>query len=160
MAFRLKALLPKLIHSDQKGFMNGRFIGENTRLVYDVMEYLRINNKSGLLFLIDFEKAFDSVEWPFIAKTLKHFNLGDNFIKWFNVLYEDAESCVINNGVYSEYFKIHRGCRQGDPISPYIFLLVAEILANSIRQNNNINGIKIKQEEFKLGQYADDTFLF
>ena len=159
LAERLKHFIPCIIHSDQKGFVKGRFIGENTRLLYDVMKYLEVHQRSGLLFLIDFEKAFDSVEWAFIDYTLKTFNFGDNFRKWFDILYKDAESCVINNGTYSEFFKLNRGCRQGDPISPYLFILVAEILANSIRKNDLIRGIKIKNKMFTLGQYADDTFV-
>ena len=66
LANRLKNCLPHLIKSDQKGFMKGRFIGENTRLVYDIMQYLEVHKMPGLLLLIYFEKAFDSVEWKFI----------------------------------------------------------------------------------------------
>ena len=156
---RLKKHLPNLIHPDQKGFIKGRCISENTRLIYDIISYLDSKNIPGLLFLIDFEKAFDSIEWAFIEYTLKSFNLGNNFIRWFNILYKYPESCVLNNGVYSQFFAIHRGCRQGDPISPYLFILASEILANSIRNNPSIKGINIKNKEFKLGQYADDTFL-
>ena len=159
-AHRLKQCLPSIIHQDQKGFIKGRFIGENTRLVYDIMEYLQNSNESGLLFLIDFEKAFDSVEWKFLETTLESFNFGNYFIKWFKILYYNGQSCVINNGVYSEFFRLQRGCRQGDPISPYLFLLASEILANSIRVNKGITGITIKGMEFRIGQYADDTFLF
>ena len=159
-ANRIKIFLPKLIHSDQKGFIQDRFIGENTRLVYDIIQNLKENNKSGILLLLDFEKAFDSVEWRFIEQTLTAFNFGQYFLDWFKILYHGSESCVINNGTYSEFFRLERGCRQGDPISPYLFILASEILANSIRVNNSISGIRIKNIEFKLGQYADDTFIF
>ena len=60
----------------------------------------------------------------------------------------------------SEFFNLKRGCRQGDPISPYIFILCAEILGQMIRKDKTIKGIKINGEEFKLSQYADDTQLF
>lgn len=62
LANRLKTVLPDIISDSQKGFMKGRFIGENTRLLYDLMHYLEQNNKIGLLLLVDFEKAFDSIE--------------------------------------------------------------------------------------------------
>ena len=77
-----------------------RFIGENTRLIYDVMQYLKNKNKPGLLLLVDFEKAFDSVEWSFINKTLEIYGFGNHFIKMFNLLYKDSESCVINNACF------------------------------------------------------------
>ena len=60
----------------------------------------------------------------------------------------------------SEFFNIGRGCRQGDPLSPYIFILRAEFLAVKIRQNRNIKGIHINDTEYKISQYADDTSMF
>jgi hypothetical protein len=60
IAERIKLVLDKIIHDDQKGFIPGRFIGENTRLIYDIMHETEINDIPGLLMLIDFEKAFDS----------------------------------------------------------------------------------------------------
>ena len=61
------------------------------------------------------------------------------------------------NGFGSDFFKITRGCRQGDPLSPYLFILCVEILANMIRNNPNIHGIKIDNIEYLLAQFADDT---
>ena len=71
--------------------------------------------------------------------------------------YHNIQSCVINNGLASDYFTLARGVRQGDPLSPYLFVLAVETLALSIRANAEIKGIKMKQEETKLLQYADDT---
>ena len=113
----------------------------------------------GLLLLIDFEKAFDTVSWKFITKALKIFNFGDSIIKWVNLFYSNANSCIIQNGFISEFFTLGRGCRQGDPLSPYIFLLCAEILGILMRNNKNIKGIVLNDKEFKIIQYADDTAL-
>ena len=85
IALRLKRVLPSIIHSDQTGFLKGRYIGENIRLVLDVIEYVKDNDLSGMMFPIDFEKAFDKLEWSFIFKTLKQFNFGDDLIKWVKV---------------------------------------------------------------------------
>ena len=60
----------------------------------------------------------------------------------------------------TEYFILQRGCRQGDPISPYIFILCAEVLSHMIRKDNLIKGILIQNKEYKLSQYADDTQIF
>ena len=112
-----------------------------------------------MLLLIDFEKAFDSVAWSFINKVLKFYNFGQNIVKWFNLFYKNSCSSVIINGHMSDWFYVQRGCRQGDPLSPYIFILCAEILAIRIRNNVNIQGIKIGNEQFLITQYADDTSL-
>ena len=123
------------------------------------MEYLISTKRSNVLLLIDFEKAFDSIDHTYIKKILHSYNFGDDFHKWFDVIYSDINSCVINNGHFSSFFKISRGCRQGDPLSPYLFILAAEPLARAIISNKNIKGIKIKNTEYKVGQYADDTFV-
>ena len=75
IANRTKRILPDIIHNDQTGFVSGRCISENTRLLYDVIHYTKKRNVSGLLLLIDFEKAFDSVSWSFIKKTLIFFKV-------------------------------------------------------------------------------------
>ena len=65
--------------------MKGRFIGENIRLIDSVICFAKENNISGLLLFLDFEKAFDTVEWPFIRKTLQYFGFGDSIINWMNL---------------------------------------------------------------------------
>ena len=160
IAERIKNTLPKLIHPDQKGFVNGRFIGENTRQTYDIINECIFQKKEGLILLIDFEKAFDSISWEFITKTLKIFNFGEDTINWINALQIGSTSKILQNGNFSDTITLGRGCRQGDPVSPYLFVLAAEILSESIRSNENIQGIKIFQKEQKISQYADDTTLF
>ena len=81
-------------------------------------------------------------------------------IKWIKILYNGAQLCVIQNGIFSKFFNIGRGCRQGDPVSSYIFNLCVEIMGVMIRQNKYIKGIKIGRDEICLLQYADDTALF
>ena len=150
-------MLTYLIHENQAGFIKGRFIGENIRQLYDVMSNLEETDSEGLLLLVDFEKAFDSVSWKFIDCVLDFFMFGNNFKKYVKCLNKDFKLCVIQHGVFSEFFNIGRGCRQGDPISPYIFLLCVEILGILIRNNKDVKGIKIANLELKIIQYADDT---
>ena len=157
IAERLKATLPTIIHKDQVGYIKGRNIVDNIRVVEDIMYYTNKENISGILMAIDFEKAFDSCSWKFLELTLKKFNLGDSFVQWIKTFDNEAMSCVSNNGHTSNYFRLGRGVRQGDPLSPYLFLLVVEVLANVIRQDSNIKGITVSGEHIKLLQYADDT---
>ena len=139
--------------------MKDRFMGENTRLLYDLMHYLEENNKTGLLLLVDFEKAFDSIEWLFLKKASNSFNFGPSLCKWFETLYSSASSCVINNGHLFHFFNLERGCRQGDPLSPYLFIIGVELLSLKLKRNPDIQGITINDDETLLSQYADDTFL-
>ena len=111
----------------------------------------------GLMIFIDFHKAFDSIEWNYLVSCLKAFQFGPDFIRWVKTLYKNVQSCVINNGLTTDYFALERGVRQGDPLSPYLFVVVVETLAMAIRQNTAIKGITIGKEETKLLQYADDT---
>ena len=109
------------------------------------------------MICVDFRKAFDSIDWDFLELTLKQFNFGPVVIKWIKTFYHDISSCTLNNGTTSRYFELGEGVREGDPLSPYLFILIAEILGNAIRQNENIKGIKLKHSEIKILQYADDT---
>ena len=157
IANRLKEVLDTLIHENQKGFLSGRFIGENTRLMYDIISQTEVQDKSGMVLLLDFEKAFDSVSWNYIIKVLQFFNFGEYFIHLVKIIFTNIKLCVIQHGIFSEFFSIGRGCRQGDPASPYIFLLCVEIMGLMIRENRNITGIYLLDTEYKLIQYADDT---
>ena len=91
---RLKPALEYIIHPDQKGFVSGRYMGECIRNVYDVVEYAKNRKRVGLLLLIDFEKAFDSISHSFIIKSLHFFGFGYSFIKWINLLINDIYSCI------------------------------------------------------------------
>ena len=159
IANRIKLILPNLINHDQTGFLKDRFIGENIRLIDGIIQYATEKNIPGLLLFIDFEKAFDSLEWSFIHDTLRSYGFGVSLINWVKTLYSHTESCILNNGWASNFFEIQRGVRQGCPLSPYLFILSAEMLASAVRKSINIKGIYVNGVEIKLSQYADDTTL-
>ena len=121
------------------------------------MKFTDEKNIPGLLLLIDFEKAFDSLSWNFLHKALEHLNFGDSIRKWVKVCYKNISSAVSVSGHLSFFFNIERGCRQGDPLSPYLYVICAEFLATKIRKNKTIKGININNIEFKISQYANDT---
>lgn len=78
-------VVPKLVHSDQTGFLKGIFIGENIRLIDGFINDTAAHNISGLLMFVDFEKAFETVDWSFIWNTLGSFNFGSSLISWMYV---------------------------------------------------------------------------
>ena len=155
----IQTFLPRLIDNDQTGFLRNRFIGENIRLVDNVINYANIKQIPGLLQFTDFEKAFDSLEWSFIAKTLNYYNFGSSLVAWIRLFYTDISSCVQNNGIDRPltFSSLSGGVRQGCPLSPYLFILCAEVLGNSVRNDTRIQGIKVLDTQCKLSQYADDT---
>ena len=159
-ANRLTKILPYIINEDQTGYIKGRFIGFNIRQIEDIIIYCDMFDKPGIILSIDFEKAFDTINWKFINDALKAFNFGHNFCNAIKTLYNDISSCVINNGRTSEWFKPQRGVRQGCPISPYLFIITIELLAIHIRENKDIQGIDVRDKVLKICQLADDTTCF
>jgi hypothetical protein len=154
---KLKRVLPEIINEDQVAYLKDRYIGQNIRAIFDIMEYTKTHNCTGIIAFLDFEKAFDTIRWDVIEDTLKLFGLGKNYIKWVKIIYKNSEACVTNNGFSSPFFKLERGVRQGCPLSAYLFIMVVELMANKIRTTNEIKGIKINQTEIKILQMADDT---
>ena len=160
LSHRLQKVLPEIISKDQNAYMKGRFIGYNIRTILDIIEITNTNKLKTTIAFLDFEKAFDKLNWEFINKCLAAFGFGPNLLKWVKLMYNDISSCVINNGYTSRYFKLKCGIRQGCPLSALLFIIAAESLACSIRRNLNIRGIQIGTNEIKLSQLADDTTLF
>ena len=134
LATRIKEVLPSIIHHNQTGYIKDRYIGETIRSIFDIMDFTLNENISGLMIFIDFHKAFDSLEWDYLCKCLEAFNFGEDFIGWVKTFYKYIESCVLNNGFFSDHFKLECGVRQGDPLSLYLFVLAMETLAITIRQ--------------------------
>ena len=131
LSLKMQEVISSLVHTDQVGYIKGRYIGENIRKIEDIINYTSLKNVPGTLALINFQKAFDTVEWPYLFQTLKRFNFGECFISWICLLYTNISSCVSNNGYISNYFTLTRGIRD-------LFILVAEILAINIRTNLNV----------------------
>ena len=129
-------------------------------MIEDIMSYTSKHQIPGYLVLIDFQKAFDTVEWDFLFNTLKAYKFGPNFISWIKLLYTEIESCTLNNRYLSQNFKLSRGIRQGCPISALPFLLVAEILSRKLKANDDAKGLQINRYEYKVIQVADDTTIF
>lgn len=128
----MKIGLKEIINEAQIGYMENRFCGENTRLKADIIEYTKNYKIDAILLLIDFEKAFDTINWDFLFTTFKFYNFIDNFIDWIKILYTYTFNRVTNNGYLSDTFSIRRGIRQSDPMSAILFFPVAEIIRSYV----------------------------
>ena len=164
LALRLQKVLPKIISLDQQGYIKNRYIGYNIRQIQDIIDYTETLDIDGVILFLDFKKAFDTVEWDFMINVLRKFGFKNDLISWVNTLYKNICSSVINNGWKSDFFEISRGIRQGCPLSALLFIIVAEILANRIRTNEEVSGIQVQIDnethKLKITQLADDTTLF
>ena len=116
-------VISSIIGTDQTGYIKNRYMGTNIRLTSDIIEHFNLTNQYGILMMLHFKKAFDSLEWDFMYKSLESFNFGPNFIKWVKTLYRDPVACIKNNGYISPNFSISRGIRQGCPITALLFII-------------------------------------
>ena len=125
LAAKLKAALPSLITLQKTAYVQNRYIeeGEAERLISDILDISDKLSVDGYLVTVDIEKAFDSLDHEFLLVVLKKFGFGNSFIDWIKILLTNHESCVINGGSTTSYFKLENGGRQGDPISAYLFIL-------------------------------------
>ena len=166
LAERLKKVLSEIISPEQRGCVPGRYIGENIRLVEDMIYEIEQGNIPAVLLQLDQEKAFDRIEWDWLFKVLAHFNFGETFIGHLKTLYKNAKSCIITNGYQSRYFEVSRGIRQGDSLSALLFIIQFEPLLAKIRAEKDIKGISVNLRNTNISidtkgcQYVDDTNSF
>ena len=153
----IKKHIDNIVHTDQTGFIKGRFIRVNINKILSIMEHCESNNIEAMIVNIDFVKAFDSIEWSHLNRTLAFFNFGNNIRYWIKTLYKKSISKLLNNGWISAPIFHSRGLRQGSPLSSILFILVEETLANKIITNVDIKGISVNNQEHEICQYADDT---
>ena len=129
---RIESILSSIIHSDQTGFIKGRLIGHNVRLLNDIMEYTEAKNSHASYFLLIFARPSTPVNGILSTSVLTYSTLFQIIIrKWTSILSNNVESGTMNVGFMTNYFKVSQGC----PLSPLLFVLAVEMLALKIRQN-------------------------
>lgn len=161
LAKRMQRVLPVVIDEDQTCGVPGRSIYENLFRIRDLITHATARGANLILINLDQEKAFDRVNRTFLEKTLKKMNFGPSFRRWIEVLYAGAKCQVLNNGWLSDDIELQRGVRQGCPLSPLLYTVIAETLGNAIRKDGTIEGVQIPGSTIKskVSQYADDATL-
>ena len=147
-----------LIHPTQTGFMKGRHLAEGIIKIMQVIEYCEKYQKDALLVSFDFFKAFDTLKFNAMYKTLEAANFGPIFVDMVKIVFNEPLACAYNNGYWSQFFIPTHGCHQGCCFSPGIFTQVIELLGQGLQQSKDIQGITIGGTEIRLGQFADDLW--
>ncbi|XP_057826434.1 secreted RxLR effector protein 78-like [Cryptomeria japonica] len=128
------------------------------------MEWVKTSGHNAAMFLLDFEKAYDRVEWGFILMMLETFGFPTEFCKWVMVLLKDALAQVEVNNSLSQNITLSRSIRQGCPLAPALFIIAANALFYILRDSTispNVQGIKLLNgEELINAQFANDMTLF
>ena len=128
--------------------------------MFNVINYANNEDLFEAVLSVDLYKAFDSLRWPFIFAMLRRYGFGNLLIKWIKVLYENPKCRIINNNFLSPFFQVKKSVRQGDPLSPTIFVLCIEYLAIMLRQSTFYHGLQIGNELLKVSLFADDTVIY
>ena len=159
IATRLRNVLGILIHQDQTCAIPQRHIFQNIYTIRDIITYSNHKREPTYIISYDFQAAFDTVDHQYLTQLLKTYGFGPKFNSFISTIYANRITTVMNNGHFTQYISQNRGLIQGCPLSLPLFTLVAEPLANKIRQHPRITGYNVPglHKPLKLTQYADDT---
>ena len=139
LADRLTPKLHKLIGREQHAYVPGRLIQDGIGTIQHAIAHLEKKKERGAILAIDFSKAFDTVEHGYLWKTMQEFGIPEEYIDMVKTLYAGAESTVANGGETLGFTPLQRSCRQGDPLSPYLFILAIEPLLRKLRKNSRVS---------------------
>ncbi|XP_071738760.1 uncharacterized protein [Rutidosis leptorrhynchoides] len=142
----LRKTILSLVGPEQSAFMKGRFILDGAQIFNETIDYLKCNKQKGLLFKVDFENAFDCLNWEFLKEVMKCMGFGEKWRKWIYACLSSASISILVNGSPTNEFSLSRGVRQGDPLSPFLFIIAAEglnILTKAAIERGLFKGVEV-----------------
>ena len=169
LANRLRRVLNKVISPSQNAFVEGRQILDAALIANEAVDSMLRKNDGGVVCKLDIEKAYDHVNWKYVLEVMRRMGFGQRWISWIFWCISTVSYSILINGVSEGFFRSTRGIQQGDPLSPYLFVLGMDILSrlvNKAVEGNFLSGCKIggarEEEELEVSHllYADDTLLF
>lgn len=163
IATRMRKIIPKLVSPNQGAFMEGRWIAENTILAHELVHKVKNHKgRNGLMLLkVDMKKAYDRIEWGFVEEVLEAWGFSVKARKLVQSCLNSVEFNLLLNGNISGKVSLSRGLRQGDPLSPFIFILCSEVLTRLLEKDHRIQGIKVCRNAPAISHllYADDLLI-
>lgn len=164
---RLKIILLEIVSETQGAFVSGRIISDNILIAHEMIHGLRTNTKVAegwMAIKIDMSKAYDRVEWNFLEVLLERMGFDRVWIRWIMACVNSVSFSVLLNGNSHGYIKPERGIRQGDPLSPFLFILCAEALVsclNTSEEAGRLHGVKLSDSCPAVHHllFADDSLL-
>ncbi|XP_074300229.1 uncharacterized protein LOC141631461 [Silene latifolia] len=167
MANRLKLIMPSIISESQQAFVPGRLMSDGCLIAHEIMHYINKTKKGTNCYSViklDMHKAFDRVSWHFLMSVLHYFGFPQS---WSNLIWECISTVtysIMINGEPSPSFHPSCGLRQGDPLSPYLFIMCMEVLSRHFQKaesQKQLVGLKISRYAPPLSHlfYADDAFI-
>ena len=168
LANRLKVFIPELISSSQNAFVVGRLIQDNIGIAHELFHFLKTRKtkkKFELAVKLDMQKAYDRVEWDFLLAVMEKLGFDSRWCTLILGCISSVNFSILLNGQPGSKFVPSRGLRQGDPLSPYLFLFVSEVLSLLIQQEcdrNRVKGIQTCPSGPTISHilFADDTLIF
>ncbi|GKV45602.1 hypothetical protein SLEP1_g52666 [Rubroshorea leprosula] len=165
LANQLKKVLAGKVGEQQMAFLSGWQLMDGVVIANEVIDEVKKKKKDAFLFKIDFEKAYDKVSRRFLEFMLQKTGFSNTWRKWIMECLSSSMVSVLVNGSPTRQFTISRGLQQGDPLSPLLFLIIAEGingLVLNVVDKGLLEGVEVGDKGFKVThlQYADDTLLF
>ncbi|XP_060964042.1 uncharacterized protein LOC133033349 [Cannabis sativa] len=167
LALRLKHVLPSIISPEQTAFVHGRLIAENTTVAREIVHSMsKKKGKKGFMMIkLDMEKAYDKMDWSFILATLKGLGFHRTFVNWVEKCIMAKQMGLLINGSVHGTLSPSCGLRQGDPLSPALFIIAADVLSRLIagrKAEGRLEGFKLSREGPAVTHlmFADDLILF
>ncbi|WJZ83279.1 hypothetical protein VitviT2T_002974 [Vitis vinifera] len=168
LANRLKRAVGKVVSKAQGAFVEGRQILDAVLIANEAIDSILKNNENGILCKLDIEKTYDNVDWSFILTVMKKMGFGEKWLGWIKWCISTASFSVLINGTPKGFFQSSRGLRQGDPLSPYLFVIAMEVFSSFLKRavdNGYISGCQVKGRNEGGTQishllFADDTLVF
>jgi hypothetical protein len=161
----LNIVAKKVVSPTRTAFMPGRNIMEGVVILHETIHELHTKKRDGVIFKIDFEKAYDKVKWSFLQQTLRMKGFSLKWRRWVESMVTGGSVGIKINDEVGPYFQTRCGLRQGDPMSPILFNIVADMLAlliNRAKADGQIRGVlpHLIDDGLSILQYEDDTIIF
>jgi retron-type reverse transcriptase len=162
---RLQRVIKGIIHKNQYGFIKSRTIQDCLAWAFEYLHLCHKSQKELIILKLDFEKAFDRIEHKAMLQIMKHKGFNATLLQWMSLIFNSGTSAILLNGVPGKTFHCRKGVRQGDPLSPLLFVLAAYLLQTLLNRAKDLNLLNlpiplVSSTDFPILQYADDTLIF